>query len=140
MLGKIKYRTGAHDRGVNARERTGDNGRQRRDAKLLGLLLAHNDEGSSSVVDGGGVTGGHDAVGLEGGTKLRERLNRRSLTRTLIRVEDDLLLALLDGDRNDLVLEGTVGYGLAGAVLRCGGKLVKLLAAKTPLQDRRAHV
>ena len=89
-----------HDLGLNACQSTGDPGCQRLHAQLLSLLLAHDDQSSSAVVDGGRVTSGDDAVFGEGGLQLCQNLGSAQ-TGTLIGIEHGVALLALDDNRND---------------------------------------
>ena len=105
-----------HDLGLNACQSTGDPGCQRLHAQLLSLLLAHDDQSSSAVVDGGRVTSGDDAVFGEGGLQLCQNLGSAQ-TGALIGIEHGVALLALDDNRNDLVLEGAVLDGLVSLQL-----------------------
>ena len=71
---------------------------------LCELLRADN-HSSSSVIDTGSVACGYGAVLLECRTQLAQNLKSGARLRMLVGVEDNGLLAHLNLDRNDLVLE-----------------------------------
>ena len=106
----------AHDFGLNACQSTGDPGSQRLHAQLLSLLLAHDDQSSSAVIDGGRVAGGHDAVLGESGLQLCQHF-RSAQTGAFISIEHGVALLALDHNGNDLVLESAVLDGLVSLQL-----------------------
>ena len=105
-----------HDLGLNACQSTCDPGSQRLHAQLLGLLLAHDDQSSSAVVDGRGVCSSHDAVLGESGLQLCQHF-RSAQTGAFIGIEHGVALLALDHNRNDLVLESAVLDGLVSLQL-----------------------
>ena len=106
----------AHDFRLNACQSTCNPGSQRLHAQLLGLLLAHDDQSSSTIVDGGRVAGGDDAVLGESGLQLCQHLGSAQ-TGAFIGIEHGVALLALDDNRNDLVLEGAVLDGLVSLQL-----------------------
>jgi len=69
-----------------------------------GIRSLEND-GRSAVHDPRGVPGRHEAILREDDGELRELLQRRLGPEVVVAIDDDLLPALLDGDRGDLLLE-----------------------------------
>ena len=95
-------------------------------------FLAHDDQSGGAVVDGGGVAGRDLAVLLEGGAQLGEHF-RRAQAGAFVGIKDDVALLVLDGDGNDLVLEGAFLDGLLSLQLAVVGEVVQILAAQVPL-------
>src|SRR3546814_6377523 len=75
------------------------------EAELLGLGLAHHDDGSSAVRDLRGGAGGDRAGLVEGGTQPGQRLGRGVATDALVLGDGDVTLARGDRHRDDLVVE-----------------------------------
>ena len=105
-----------HDLRLDACQSTCDPSSQRLDAQLLSLLLAHDDQSSSAIVDSGRVASGHDAVLGEGGLQGAQLLDRGQ-TGAFIGIEHGVALLALDDNRNDLVLESAVLDGLVSLQL-----------------------
>src|SRR5580692_6915490 len=69
------------------------------------FFSAAREAGSGAVIDTRGRAGGDCAVLLEGGLQLRHGIEGGAVTRILVVGHDDVALAGLDGDGDDLVLE-----------------------------------
>ena len=116
-----------HDLRLNTGQSASDPGCQRLNAQFLGLFLAHDDQSSSTVVDGGRVACGHDAVLGESGLQGCQLLDRGQ-TGAFIGIEHGVALLTLDDNRNDLVLESAVLDGLVSLDLAVVGELIQHLA------------
>ena len=116
----------AHDLRLNTGQSTGDPGSQRLNAQLLGLLLAHDDQSGSAVVDGGGVGGGDDAVLLEAGLQLAQHFHAAQAG-TFIGIEHGIALLALDDNGDDLIFESAIGDSLSSLFLRMIGESIQLL-------------
>ena len=97
-------------------------------AFLGGLLGGHQHHGGGAVIDAGRAAGGDRAVLLEGRLELGHRIERRAMARIFVIGDDDVALAGLDGDRDDLVLELAGLLRGLGLVLRGDRELVLLRA------------
>ena len=123
----------AHDGGIHAGQGSVDPGCHGFYSQFFGFFFAHDYNGGSAVVDGGGVSGGHHAVLLEGGTELGKALHRNALAGAFIGVEEYGFFFLLDFHRNDLIFEASGSNGRAGFLLAVGGKSVQFLTGQSPL-------
>ncbi len=120
---------------------------QRLQAEGLGLLGAHEHAHVAAVVDARGVAGRH-AAGLAGdgalvvehGRKLGEAFQGGAGPRSLVLVEDDNVLALLDLHGEDLLVEPACLHGRDGAHLGLQGPLVLVLAGEAELVGRLGAV
>src|SRR5215470_9172451 len=126
-------RARTHDLGIDAGLSPGDDASQRLLAFLGGLLGRHQHHGGSAVIDAGGGARGDRAFLLEGGLQLGHRIERGAMTRIFVGVDDDVALAGLDGDRDDLVLELAGLLRGLGLLLRLDRELVLLGAGDLPL-------
>ena len=106
---------------------------QDRSALFLRLARLHQDDGGGAVIEARCVAGGHRTFLVESGTQLAKRLHRGAVLRIFVGVNDDVPLARLHRDGNDLVLElaGLLrGFRL---VLRTNREFILLLARDLPL-------
>src|SRR5215468_6331839 len=126
-------RARTHDLGIDAGLGPGDDAGQRLLAFLGGLLGRHQHHGGGAVIDAGGRACGNRALLLEGGLQLGHRIERGAMTRIFVGVDDDVALAGLDGDRDDLVLELAGLLRGLGLLLRLDRELVLLGASDLPL-------
>src|SRR6266702_1182908 len=95
-------------------------------AFLGGLLGGHQHHHAGAVIDAGRAAGGNRAVLLEGGLQLGHRFDGGAMTRIFVGGHDDVALAGLDGDGDDLVRELAGLLGGLGLVLRGNCELVLL--------------
>ncbi|MNS65827.1 hypothetical protein D3C72_990090 [compost metagenome] len=107
-----------------ADHRVADDRRQRLEAEFLGLLLAHEHQGGRAVVDAGGVAGGDQAVGAEGGLQLAELVGGGVRADRLVTADDD---------RVGLALGHAHGHDLLGELAGLVGGVGELVAAGRPL-------
>ena len=121
-----------HYLGTNTCKSACHEGSHRLNAQLLSLLLAHDHDSCRTVIDTGCVACGNKAVGIEG-LKLLKALDGGTGTGSLILIEDDGLLLLLDLNGNDLLIESTVLLGCTCLLLALERELVKLLAGQASL-------
>src|ERR1700692_1376470 len=119
-------RPGTHDLGIDA----GLAPRHDTTEDLLALLGrlpgGHQHHGGGAVIDAGGASRGDGAVLLESRLELGHRIQRGAVARIFVVGHDDVALAGLDGDRDDLVLELAGLLGGLGLVLRGDRELVLL--------------
>lgn len=125
-------RTDTHDARGHTDDGGGDVFAEDLEAELLGGLALHEQDGSSTVRDLGGVTGGGGALIIESGAQLAELLGGGARADTIVTVDDDgLLVTVLVGDdglkRDDLLLEPAVLLSLDGLGVRRSGKGILLL-------------
>ncbi len=105
-----------------------DDARERLLAALLRLARRHQDERGGAVVDAGGVARRHRAFLVEGRPQLADRVESGAVLGIFVGVDDDVALARLDRDRDDLILELAGLLRGLGLVLRFDREVVLLLA------------
>ena len=133
-------RAEAHDLRRQRRDAGRDDPRQRREAELLRLGVAHDDERGGAVVERAGVAG-RDGAGLaEHRLERLHLLQRRAGPRAVVLAHHG---AVGQRDRRDLALEEAVGDRLLGAVLALDAPLVLLepadAAQRGDVLGRLAH-
>nr|AAG30261.1 unknown [Ectothiorhodospira shaposhnikovii] len=126
--------TGAHDRRVHAGGGEGNDAGQGVEAQLAGHGFTHDHHGRGTVIDTGGIAGGHRAIPAESRPQLAQAFRRGAVTGKFIHVEDlDLALFLRNLHRHDLILEISRLLGGLGPLLGLGGKGVLLIPANPEL-------
>ncbi len=113
-LADRRHGADAHDRGVDAARRVGEDLRAHGGAELGRPRGAHQEHGGAGVVHPGGVARGHGPVLLEHRLQLRHPLGRGVLPDVLVPREVDGVALDLDRHRNDLVVEAALGPGGGG--------------------------
>src|ERR1700761_1779687 len=117
-----------HDLRIDAGLAPRHDARQHGLAFLGRLLGGHQDDRSRAIIDAGGAARGDGAVLLERRLELGHGVQRRTVTRIFVVADDNVALAGLDGDRDDLVLEPAGLLRRLGLVLRVDGEFVLLRA------------
>ena len=112
--------------GIESGARVADDGGQRLEAVLVGVVFGGHDEGGAGVVDAGSVTGGDGAVFLEGGLQFGQTLESGLGAGVLVGVEDLRDHPCCCGiiHRDDLGLELAGCDGFAGFLLAVVADLV----------------
>ena len=112
--------------------------------RLRRFGLAHQHGGGRTVVEARGVAGRHRAFLVEGGRSLAMPSSVAPARIYSSRIDDDVALAALDREGDDLVLEAAGLLRGLGLVLRGDGERVLLVAGQLPLRGdvlgRVAHV
>src|SRR5256885_2217752 len=121
-------RPGAHDLGIDAGLAPRHDAAEHLLAFLGGLLGGHQHDCRCTVIDAGRAAGRYGAVLLESRLQLRHRVDGGAMARIFVVADDDVALAGLDGDWDDLVLEPAGLLRRLGLVLRVNRKLVLLRA------------
>ena len=118
-------RTEPHDLGVEPGHTGRHDPRQRRDAQLTRLGVAHHHHGGGTVVERAGVAGGDRPVGTEHRLETGQTLGGGVGARPVVLRHDG---AVGQHERRDLVLPETVLLVGHGELLAAGRELVHLLA------------
>src|SRR5436190_12378950 len=121
-------RSGAHDLGIDAGLAPRHDAAEDLLAFLGGLPGGHQHHRGGAVIDAGRAAGGDGTVLLEGRLELGHRVDGSAMARIFVGADDDVALAGLDGDGDDLVLELAGLLRGLGLVLRVNRKLVLLRA------------
>ena len=129
-------RSDTHDGRINAAHGAADILCQNvLDTELLSLVLTHNHDCRSTVVDAGGISCRHKTTFLAGAAaKLGQTLCGCAGTGSFISIDHIIaLLAVMESHRNDLILKCPISHSLLSLLLGLGRKGVKLLAGQAPL-------
>ena len=98
--------------------------------QLGGLFGAHEHQGSSPVVDGGGIGGGYGAVFGKGGPQGRDLVEDHVFIFLVLADQKGFPPALRHFHRHDLGAEGPVFPGLGRPLVRLNGIVVLLFPAE----------
>src|SRR5262249_6900275 len=112
-LGNGDYWADAHDLRADAGDCEADEPQERLESELSGALALHNYHGCGAIAALGGVARGHRSADLERGAELRKAFSGGVAPRSLVALEDGLLLPGLPVvdplkrhvERNDLRVE-----------------------------------